>query len=148
MERWEGGDTRENERERENTHKKREYQKCLLSNAKKIAQRIVHSFIRICGWFLWLIFAISSKEHLFLWISFYLVWSVLPGTLLCAHQKRLFVYTLLLQCKHRSIHSKRFYKRAERNHIVSHTTLFPLISIHYSGFIVGESKKKTSKIIL
>lgn len=65
----EGGKTREQEKKEEKKpmdDKKRDTKKCLLSNAKKIAQRIVHSFIRICGWFLWLIFAISSREHLFL----------------------------------------------------------------------------------
>lgn len=119
---------------------------------KKIVQRIVQSFIRICVWFLWLIFAISSKEHLFLWISFYLECvcclalcfvrtpkkTLIRLHALIAMQTPIIIPTQSKFCKHAKMN------RTPHTHSNTHITLFPLISIHYSGFNCGDESKKTS----
>lgn len=87
-----GNKIKNRQKEGKNPAEKQRYPQnvCFQMQTKKnkIAQRIVYSFIRICGWFLWLIFAISSRvKHLFsFWIriTFYLWVCIAWHFALCA----------------------------------------------------------------
>lgn len=105
---------------------------------------------------------IQREKHLFAfeYVSHSIYECVLLGTLLCAlrpptpshpnkKKKRtcLFVYTLLLQCKHRSVSTQSESTNApKRNNIAPHQTTDYSTYFHslQRGFIVGWLKTKTN----
>lgn len=133
--------------------KKKRYRKCLLSNAsreKKDCSKnssLFYSHLR-------LVFVVNICNFIpenICSFEYHSIWSMLPGTLLCAQTENAYSFTHSYCNANTDLSTQSDFANTSKQIVTHHTmprhaTLFPLISIHYSGFSCGDEREKEKKL--